>query len=61
MVRTKRLFRKNFFSSIKSFGNVWANFQQALDNEGCSYWGRLYENIFENSLKLDDRTTEREN
>ena len=38
----------------KVYGNVWDNFQLALEKEGCGYWGKLYQRIFEKSFQLDD-------
>lgn len=42
-----------------AYGSVWTNFQNALDAEGCSYWGRLYQNIFDNGFVLDKKAHER--
>ena len=35
------------------------NFQKALEAEDCIYWARLYENIFDNELKVDMAALER--
>jgi GTPase SAR1 family protein len=35
------------------YGSVWDNFQKALANEGCAYWGRLYERLFANGFVPD--------
>lgn len=45
--------------SIDIYGKFWDNFQQALKNEGCEYWGKLYQNIFENNFKVDVEALER--
>ncbi len=41
------------------YGNVCGNFLKALNAEGCAYWGRLYENIFESGFVLDQEALER--
>jgi hypothetical protein len=33
-------------TDTKIYGEVWDNFQKALENEGCAYWGRLYSQLF---------------
>jgi len=50
---------KAFNHDLSIYGAVWDNFQKALANEGCSYWGRLYQAIFENSFQLDYEALER--
>ena len=37
----------------KSYDEVWENFQQALKNEGCEYWGKLYQDIFDKNFEYD--------
>jgi GTPase SAR1 family protein len=32
------------------YGDIWENFLNALSAEGCSYWGKVYQSIFENGL-----------
>lgn len=39
--------------SINFYGEVWPNFQKALEKEGCAYWGKLFQTIFENNFQLD--------
>jgi GTPase SAR1 family protein len=39
--------------STKIYGKVWNNFQQALINEGCEYWAKLYKGIFDNNFEMD--------
>lgn len=41
------------------YGEVWDYFQKALENEGCGYWGELYQGIFENGIVLDQEALER--
>jgi len=41
------------------YGGVWNKFQNALEKEDCSYWGRLYEDIFKRSFKLDNEALEK--
>ncbi len=40
-------------TSTKVYGEIWNNFLSALKSEGCEYWGKLYEDIFEKGFKLD--------
>ncbi|MCK5829765.1 MAG: hypothetical protein KAH20_05635 [Methylococcales bacterium] len=47
------------YDSISFYGKIWTNFQEALEAEGCAYWGRLYKNIFESDFKLDQEALER--
>jgi GTPase SAR1 family protein len=35
------------------YGEVWDCFQKALEAEGCGYWGRLYQKIFDDGLVSD--------
>ncbi|MDR1644380.1 MAG: hypothetical protein LBS05_00940 [Tannerellaceae bacterium] len=32
------------------YGPLWQNFRRALRNEGCDYWGRLYERMFDDAF-----------
>ena len=41
------------------YGIIWDTFQQALEIEGCFYWGRLYKDIFEKSFKVDEEALNR--
>lgn len=36
-----------FDNNLSQYGELWNNFQQTLVKEGCSYWGKLYQRIFE--------------
>jgi GTPase SAR1 family protein len=40
--------------SIKVYGPQWDDFHHALENEGCGYWSKLYKDIFDNNLGLDE-------
>jgi GTPase SAR1 family protein/uncharacterized DUF497 family protein len=44
-----------FNNDIGLYGNIWNNFQKALNDVGCGYWGRLYENIFRSGFKVDKK------
>ncbi|HPG41852.1 MAG TPA: COR domain-containing protein [bacterium] len=37
------------------YGVIWDNFQKALAAEGCSFWGRLYQSIFDNGFKINQK------
>lgn len=39
--------------SIKIYGERWHAFQAALRAEGCAYWGKMYQGIFEKNFELD--------
>ena len=39
--------------------NIWENFQKALEVEGCAFWGRLYQSIFDNGFLFDRKALER--
>ncbi|MBN1996089.1 hypothetical protein JW935_00970 [candidate division KSB1 bacterium] len=43
---------KQVFSTT-IYGPIWKNFQNALAAEGCAYWGRLYQKIFDDGLVVD--------
>ena len=45
--------------SVDLYGGVWENFQQALAAEGCVWWGRLYQQIFDDALVLSYEALER--
>jgi GTPase SAR1 family protein len=47
--------RKKQHISTELYGKMWDNFQKALKAEGCGYWGKLYKNIFDNQLVLDQK------
>jgi GTPase SAR1 family protein len=46
----KQLFKTN----IALYGEIWGNFQSALRDLGCAYWGDWYAKVFAKSFKLDD-------
>ena len=39
--------------STAFYGEIWDNFQKALIAEGCEYWAKVYQNIFDNGFSLD--------
>ena len=41
------------------YGEIWDNFQKALESEGCAYWGQLYKRIFDSGFVLDPEALER--
>ena len=45
--------------SVDLYGDVWENFQQALTAEGCAWWGRFYQKIFDDGLALSFEALER--
>ncbi|MDR0476206.1 MAG: hypothetical protein LBH43_21390 [Treponema sp.] len=44
---------EKFNNDTGLYGSIWDNFQKALNDIGCGYWGKLYENIFQNGFKVD--------
>jgi|GEM_PF-3913323 len=44
---------KNFINGIRIYGKTWENFQKALDDVGCGYWGRLYSLLFHDKFQFD--------
>ncbi|MDR2970797.1 MAG: hypothetical protein LBU83_02535 [Bacteroidales bacterium] len=48
-----------FNSNTDLYGETWGNFQKALKDVGCGYWGKLYENIFKNRFQIDKEALER--
>jgi hypothetical protein len=36
------------------YGDIWDKFQIALKDEGCEYWGRWYETIFQSGFQPDE-------
>ena len=47
-----------FNNNVEWYG-IWDNFQKALENEGCKYWGDLYKDIFEKSFVMDKEALEK--
>ena len=37
---------------VEIYGKVWNNFRQSLEQEGCDYWGRWYQKLFEKGFEL---------
>lgn len=48
--------RKN---NICLYNEIWNDFQHLLQNEDCSYWGRLYQSIFNDGFTLNLRDLNR--
>lgn len=55
-----RLAKPNNLDSLKAeilpevlYGKIWQKFQILLSAEGCSYWGKLYQKIFDDGLTID--------
>jgi small GTP-binding protein len=42
-----------FNNDVGLYGDVWDNFQKALNDIGCGYWAKLYDNIFKNRFQID--------
>ena len=40
-------------NDIHLYGKVWTNFQKALKDAGFEYWGKLYEDIFNNAFVIN--------
>ena len=53
-IKSKKVSQK----SVETYGQIWDNFQLALKNEGCEYWGKLYKEIFEKNFELDQEKLE---
>lgn len=49
----------NSINLIDFYGPIWENFQKALKNEDCIFWGKIYESIYKNGLKIDIDALER--
>jgi small GTP-binding protein len=47
------------YISTEFYGEIWHNFQKALEAEDCAYWGNLYQNIFDNHFVLDKEALKR--
>lgn len=45
--------------SISTYGQIWDNFQAALKKENCEYWGKWYQQLFENNFKFDQKEVEK--
>jgi GTPase SAR1 family protein len=45
--------------SIKVYGPLWDDFHHALEAEDCVYWSKLYKDIFDNNLSLDEEALDR--
>ncbi|MCL2476588.1 COR domain-containing protein [Candidatus Bathycorpusculum sp.] len=45
--------KRNFKSDTDAYGLIWLNFQRALRDLGCEYWGEWYAKVFANGFMLD--------
>jgi len=43
-----------FQNDTTLYGSIWVNFQSALRELGCEYWGEWYEGVFAKGFILDD-------
>ena len=41
------------------YGKIWDIFIEALESEGCAYWGKLYKIIFNSGFGLDKKALDR--
>jgi len=55
IIQTKQT---KFQSDIAIYGEIWDNFQSALREVGCEYWGEWYEQVFAKGFMLDDADRE---
>jgi 3'(2'), 5'-bisphosphate nucleotidase len=44
----------SFNNDISIYGEIWDNFQTALNDVSCGYWGNWYANLFAKGFILDD-------
>jgi len=45
---------EEFDNDLSIYGDIWDNFQKALKDNGCEYWGKLYERIFKKGFNIDE-------
>ncbi len=50
---------ENQYRLTDLYGEIWGNFQKALDAEGCTYWEQLYKNFFDSGFVLDSKALSR--
>ncbi|MCL2642123.1 MAG: ADP-ribosylation factor-like protein [Candidatus Bathyarchaeota archaeon] len=43
-----------FQNDVSVYGDVWGNFQRALRDVGCEYWGEWYKRVFAKGFMLDE-------
>jgi len=43
------------YNNLKWYEKIWENFQKALNEENCLYWGNLYQHFFEHSFELNGK------
>jgi len=50
--------KRKFKNDTDIYGELWNNFQGALREAGCEYWGKWYEQVFAKGFMLDDADRE---
>ncbi len=50
---------KNQHKSTDLYGETWDNFQKALKDNGCTYWGTLFKKNFNEGFAWDEKPLER--
>lgn len=48
----KRNDYSSFYNDLDLYGSIWDNFQNALHERGCGYWGELYHDIFKSGFEV---------
>jgi len=48
----------SFNNDTSLYGEIWDNFQNALRNIGCEYWGNWYTKLFAKGFKLENEDCE---
>ena len=52
-IKTNKSDRRKFQNGTAIYGPIWNNFQNALRDIDCEYWGNWYEQMFAKGLSLD--------
>jgi len=47
--------KRTFYNDLLMYGTSWDNFQTALRDLDCAYWGEWYANLFTKGLCLDEK------
>ena len=47
--------KRTFYNDLLMYGTSWDNFQTALRDLDCAYWGEWYANLFAKGLSLDEK------
>jgi len=50
--------KRNFQNDTAIYGEIWENFQKALRDVDCEYWGDWYARLFKKGFILDDNDRE---